>query len=253
MHKRLFFLTLALGVLVWGLGAMDARAGYVALPTTLNTLLPAGSFTTVPASPVVGQGIELSDFSYSAIAFGGALAPPATSVNIKGSTLDTGGPILGLPPGEFGVQFQLPLAVISGQTVDILLSYEVTALNGFKIHDAYLAGNPAATGSGLSSVTETVSTLGGVNLLPLPGSLVISAPPGIETDGPVTLLSDQTSIVVTKDIIVTGGEDGTATLSFMTQGYSLTGIPEPTSMALLGIGMSGFIAFRRFFKRTTVA
>jgi hypothetical protein len=30
-------------------------------------------------------------------------------------------------------------------------------------------------------------------------------------------------------------------------------IPEPTSMALLGIGMTGFLAFRRLFKRGSVA
>jgi len=30
-------------------------------------------------------------------------------------------------------------------------------------------------------------------------------------------------------------------------------VPEPTSIALLGIGMTGFLAFRRLFKRTAVA
>lgn len=30
-------------------------------------------------------------------------------------------------------------------------------------------------------------------------------------------------------------------------------VPEPTSMALLGIGMTSFLAFRRFFKRGSIA
>lgn len=34
---------------------------------------------------------------------------------------------------------------------------------------------------------------------------------------------------------------------------SFATVPEPTSIALLGIGMTGFLAFRRLFKRTAVA
>ncbi len=250
MHKRSFFLTLALGVLVWGLGAMDARAGYVSLPTTLDTLL-GGTLQRFPPAPSLGQGSNCPTSRISSPSSPAALiVPSAPAVNVTGSTVDTGGPI-SLPPGELGVQFQIPISATAGQAVDVLLSYTVTALNGFKIHDVFLAGNPATTGNGLASVTETVSS-GGVNVLPV-SSLLISAA-GTSTDGPVNLISDQTSIVVQKDIIVNGNTDGsTAQLSFMTQGYSLSAVPEPTSMALLGIGVTGFFAFRRFFRRTAVA
>jgi len=64
------------------------------------------------------------------------------------------------------------------------------------------------------------------------------------------------------DVVVQGAGVGTGsfTPTGLTPGYVLSSfavtfapVPEPTSIALLGIGMTGFLAFRRLFKRTAVA
>jgi hypothetical protein len=58
------------------------------------------------------------------------------------------------------------------------------------------------------------------------------------------------SITVLKDIKITGGTDG-ASVTALEQDFSV--VPEPMSIALLGIGLTGLFTFRRFLKRAFIA
>jgi len=232
MTKRSLFLSLAAAVLIWGSGALEARAGSVTLPTTLDTLLPAGTTTTV----VGAETLTFSDFGYSVAPVNSP--PPASAVNVLPFLLGA----------ETGITFQGAFFAAAGTTVDYALTYVVTAPKGELLTDAYLALTGGVfAGTGSISVGETLRNAATGAFITnmetsIPGSLVTTA----------TFAGVQ-SILVTKDMILVGGSAG-ATVSIVDQGFSSTpGVPEPTSMALLGIGMTGFLAFRRLFKRTSVA
>jgi hypothetical protein len=236
--KRSRFLALAAGVLALGFGALDARAGNVPLPTTLDQLLPSGSFTTVSGA----ENLTFSNFSFSSSSDPTGSAVAASSINVGAYTVSN----------ETGFSLTGTLSAPPNTVVDVSISYVVTAPAGELINDAFLttAGGPLSVGgTGSYVVNETLTnaaTLKGI------ASLAASNPPPPGAASDFVAFAGVNSIIVSKDIRLSGGSNGES-LSIVTQAFSSTGVPEPASFALLGIGMTGFLALRRFFKKSSAA
>jgi hypothetical protein len=222
MKRRSFFFSLAAAMLVWGSGANQAHATSM----LLSDLIAGGGTFVV-------DGLTFHIATYTSV------TSPANSVTVTwpvpGST-ENGFTLT----GAFG-------APINGNA-DANLVYTVTAGAGISISDATLSGNPAAAGTGVASVTETIHQ-GTSPTGPFLGQLFISSstPPG---PGPVhTVFAPQSVITVVKDIEAQGGSGG-ASQSSVTQTFSV--VPEPASMSLLGIGMAGYLTLRRLMRRNAM-
>lgn len=182
-------------------------------------------------SVVVGDKL-FDNFSY---AWTGDM-PDASGVNVIEYTD---------PDGNFGIQFQGAfIDLAGGGASDALITFDVTVLDpNMLISDAHLSGNPAVVGGNggqsFGSVTETFLT-GNANDL-----LVIFAD---EDQAQLTdwVFFDQpvSTISVQKDIILFADDDAVAaTMSFVNQSFSQ--IPEPGSLALLGLGGLALLRRRR--------
>jgi len=231
MKRQSLFLTLAAGMLVWGFGTLETRAGNVPLPTTLDQLLIPGNFTTVAAS---NETDTFSNFAYSTSPVGS----PPTAANITVHPFSAG--------LEAGLSFSGAFFAAAGTTVDYSFFFTATAPVGSVINDATLSGVFSTfDGTGVGSIGETVlNAANGVAL----GTMEISSSGATSQS---INFAGVNSVIIEKDLILVGGSRGTA-ISIFNDGVSSSGaIPEPHSLALLAIGMGSIFTVRRFFKKRT--
>lgn len=223
------------------LSAVLLTAGLLYSATASSTTFLLGDLIANGGTITVGDKL-FSNFGCSKAGTG----TPDCGNDINVNTLDT---------LDYGIQFQSGFHATAGNTVDFLLSYDVEALDPNKwILDVHMAFNGVFTEDGETNVVETVTNLdpnNGILLNDILAQIKVTNPPiALTASADLTDPADGVTPVqakkvhVDKDVFLSGGTNGTATISFINQRFSQT-VPEPSTFLGLLIGGLGFLGFKR--------
>jgi hypothetical protein len=102
--------------------------------------------------------------------------------------------------------------------------------------------NSIVSSSGVPNPTGTIPP-------PPPNEVIFTYAPGV-VGGLLTFTVDTAGVFLTGTV---NGASIVGTPAEVNFNFRTVAVPEPSSIALLGIGMTGFLAFRRLFKRPAVA
>jgi hypothetical protein len=221
--------------------------GVIAITMALGLTLFPGLVKAVPITladyiATGSTGVQIDDklfYGFGYTAAGGA--PTAAGITVVQLTT----------PGNPGLRFVAAWSVGAGESMDSNISYFVKVLpGGAPIVDigALMAG-AGFTGTGRVNLAENVfdapGDIVGANI----ANLFLFLDSGGSLLNQEVILANPTlgSIFVVKDIILRGGIEGRAALSFVENTYSEK-IPEPISLILLGSGLAGAGLYRRLRK-----
>jgi hypothetical protein len=196
----------------------------------------AGTITTLHST---GEGLAVGalDTNYVMVAPGDL---PGTTPFVTGPTNPGSPPWAGPVPTANGAQW---ISAAFPEPTNGAYNYQTTfSLTGF------LASTAVITINKISADDELLGVLLNGNLVP------ITTPDQSYGTffGPFTLSSGFVSGTNTLTFLTDNTHEGDQGLIVDMTGTA-TAVPEPASLALLGIGLSGLFTLRRFFKRTTVA
>ena len=196
---------------------------------TLASLISVGSCT-------IGS-LTFSNFSFNSASAGGAIVPSSSGINVMVDNL----------PNNPGLMIDIALTALSGQSADVSIGYTVSG--PMMIIDSSLAMAGQAMGTGAVTISQT-ECLGDLLSNGCAKGTEASLSTGVvPSEGLNDLATSNTfgkvgTVDVLKDVSVSGGTSGFATVSSETQNYSTT--PEPAALSLVGTGLIGLAgALRR--------
>lgn len=204
--------------LVFGL-QQSLQASFIASDSASMSDLLAGE-------SLLANGAEFSDWQLNNnLDVGGAIEIDPATVTIQAGTNGD----------QVGLWFLLGSAVGPGQIVDLDLTYKVSSEVPLSAAFALMDG-AAANGTGVVSMSETLfESFPGIPV----GAMSVSTLNAQNLADQTTFDPALAMVVVRKDIVLTGGAAGTASLSSFFQLYEQ--VPEPASgisimIALVGLG-----------------
>jgi hypothetical protein len=195
---------------------------HAAPPTTLADLQAGGTITS--------GDLTFSDFAN--ISQVGDLAVPLSDIYVLAI----------INNGNYGIRFQSADWSLSGASLnyDLAFNFDVTTTDGSLITGNALQVTGGYTGAGQSQIAETINSPSEVTLA---NEYVYlnQGYTGVDHTYDSATFTGQTSLLVNKDFSMTTGPDPLAGIfvSHFDQTFSTAAVPEPTTLALAGLGGLG--------------